>query len=181
MKKYLFFFTFIFLTLGGIANAELIWQDDQAISATWDNSLVYCQYLEEDGITESETIIGYWRLPNASELLASFANQYIISPATQTGFQDDLFYWSSTTSADDPNYAWTATFTNEGDMVYGIADSKIYTSSVRCVRDEDEETPVETPDYYDWLIMNGFGIFACAVVVLSPIIKSLFNNKRIFT
>ena len=52
--------------------------------------------------------VNYWRLPTESELLASLSDQYVISPAVQTGFQDGYNYWSSTPFAGYPGYAWGA-------------------------------------------------------------------------
>jgi len=103
---------------------NLVWQDSNLqTDKKWQEAIDYCNGLDFAGSTD-------WRLPTVKELV------YIIDSSTTTNpagvFTDTTngFFWSSTTYADNDDYAWGVYF---GDgSVYG--DGKDYAYSVRCVR-----------------------------------------------
>lgn len=141
-------------TLTGSAQGPLTWLTGSFLSLCWDNTtgptctiangmlvsatgdtnnplgaVEYCKYLNLAGVMQS-TIQNIWRLPTESELLASLSDQFVISPAVQTGFVDDTYYWSG--SPYDSTNAWFA-FYGYG-SVYSDFDAKTSTNSVRCVK-----------------------------------------------
>jgi len=111
----------------------LIWQQSfDAQAREWDEAVTYCNNYLPDGSS--------WRLPTVQEL------QGIIDVESPTGLNSifsvfderSAFYWSSTVTANDPNYAWSA-----GGKGKVWASSKVndggcryfgYCSNVRCVR-----------------------------------------------
>ena len=108
-------------------NTGLTWQQqDDDIGRMWDDAVRYCDNLSLDGFTD-------WRLPSEKELISIMDyGRYnpsidpIIFPNTQHSV-----YWSSTTTADNGDKAWTALFN------FGYAYdyySKLDTNFVRCVR-----------------------------------------------
>ena len=94
-------------------------------SYTWDAALSQCEGLSYASSTE-------WRLPNVKELV-SIANYQNVSPAINTTYfpatQSDR-YWSSTTYAGYPYFAWFVYFYS-GNVFY---DDKAFGYYVRCVR-----------------------------------------------
>ncbi len=138
MKK-----TLITLTLlATLANAEftksgnivtdsttgLQWQDDATATSTrptWQGAIDHCENLTD--------FLGYsdWRLPNLNEL-KSIVDRSKSNPAIVNGFVNtsSSYYWSSTTNADDSDYAWNVSIYN-GNVDDYNKDSSNY---VRCVR-----------------------------------------------
>jgi hypothetical protein len=108
----------------------LVWQrDTDSTKYTWDNAQMYCYGLDLRGR-------GGWRLP-AVEELRSLVDPSQSNPALPAGHSftnvkasPSSFYWSSTTLASYPDYAWGVYFS------YGRVSSfnKSNDSYVRCVR-----------------------------------------------
>ncbi len=121
------FSSFIINGDGTVADTStgLVWQQATAGPFNWEEALTYCEALSLGGYDD-------WRLPNRNEL------QYLVdysrySPAIDTNAFPDTQssgYWSSTTYAFYPEYAWNVSF---GD---GLVDgySRSYTFYVRAVR-----------------------------------------------
>jgi len=115
-------FLYNFTTPDESGTSVLEWSADSG-SGDWDTAGTYCDDLTEGGYED-------WRLPTMSELLSSLSDQFIISPPTQTGFQDGTLYWSS--SEHDSAIAWLAY--NDFGIVSSSYDLKNYQGySFRCV------------------------------------------------
>ena len=104
----------------------IVWQTDDSPAATytWANAGTYCAGITTGGFT--------WRLPTINELLSGLANQYAITPPTQTGFGapcDFVYYWSSSEASAS---AWFATM-DCGGSIFSNKDIKTNPYSVRCV------------------------------------------------
>jgi hypothetical protein len=86
----------------------LMWQEQLAdTKKSWDDALSYCEDLELSGYND-------WRLPNFKEIL-SIADYQRYSPAVDTDFFDNIkssYYWTSTTAAQFPGFAWGIFFRN---------------------------------------------------------------------
>ncbi|MFO8240058.1 MAG: DUF1566 domain-containing protein [Dissulfuribacterales bacterium] len=83
----------------------LMWQQAEAGSMNWEAALTYCEDLELAGYDD-------WRLPNRNEL-QSIVDYSKFNPSVDTvAFPDALscYYWSSTTFAANPGYAWRVNF-----------------------------------------------------------------------
>ena len=109
----------------------LIWQQGEPGVMTWDSALSYCENLRLPDNSSGNTD---WRLPNIKEL-ESLTDDTRYRPAIDTTFFPTAYashYWSSTTGADDPYYAWVVLFS--GGHVYGRNKHYFYGSYVRCVR-----------------------------------------------
>ena len=103
----------------------LVWQQGEPGYMTWGPALSYCEGLSLGGKTD-------WRLPNIKEL-ESLTDNTRYNPAIDTAFFPGAIssdYWSSTTSVDDPDYAWFVYFSN-GYVVSYYKNDLYY---VRCVR-----------------------------------------------
>jgi len=103
----------------------LVWQqDDDQTARTWQGSLVYCEELVLAGRDD-------WRLPNIKEL-RSLALDTRWGPALDTAYfavLDRTRFWSSTTYAMTPSWAWATEF-----RVGGIIESsKTLSNYARCV------------------------------------------------
>jgi ABC-type amino acid transport substrate-binding protein len=107
-------------------STDLMWQqEDDNVTRTWEDALVYCKNLSLGGYTD-------WRLPNIKELQTIVSNE-ITFPAIESDYfpnTDSSHYWSSTTVAGGTSYAWYVDFYGGG-VSY---DSKSYSNYVRCVR-----------------------------------------------
>jgi len=113
---------------GTVTNTDtgLMWQKDTDPDIyEWQDALSYCENL---------TLAGYddWRLPNVNELQSLVDYERYDPTINTTYFPNTLssFYWSSTTYAYDPSYAWYVRF-NDG---YVLDCSKSYFYYVRAVR-----------------------------------------------
>lgn len=105
----------------------LVWQDDVSGATSWQGAINHCEALTLGG--ESD-----WRLPNVSELDSIIDRVSPVDPRINNIFVNIAsgMYWTSTTNAQYPDFAWYAHFTpgnlfNNGSKEY---DSKY----VRCVR-----------------------------------------------
>jgi len=104
---------------------ELQWQDNETPARmNWESAIDYCEALSLGGHTD-------WRLPNKKELL-SIVDYSSYEPSINTVFVHTISsnYWSSTTSASYPNYAWLV------DFKVGLTPGapKSHSGHVRCVR-----------------------------------------------
>jgi len=117
---------------------NLTWMDDTNVSSqttTWQNALEYCENLSHGGEED-------WRLPSRSELLSivdySRRNPALYMDSSDgndtngNGFKNvaSQTYWSSTTDADNTNYAWSLRL-NDG---YVGSSGKSSSNYVWCVR-----------------------------------------------
>jgi hypothetical protein len=122
----------------------LMWQKDTALGTyTWQQALSYC---------ESLTLAVYndWRLPNRNELQSIVDyNHHPVSIDPIFPNTESSYYWSSTTHATYPFYAWVFNF-DSGAGVH--RDKSLHYSYIRAVRagkcdfDGDED---EIPDNQD--------------------------------
>jgi hypothetical protein len=107
-------------------STRLMWQQGESGQMTWDAALSYCEKLPDGAYKD-------WRLPNIKEL-ESLTLDSAYGPAIDQIFSNaqGSAYWSSTTSAGDPGYAWQVYFDN-GNVTYGAKD---YDTGMyaRCVR-----------------------------------------------
>jgi len=105
----------------------LMWQKETASGAySWQNAVDYCQNLVAAGHSD-------WRLPNVRELL-SITDYGRFTPAIIPVFDIADWYWSSTTSAGNPNAVWYVYYWhNEGDGL-GLSENKMAQGFVRAVR-----------------------------------------------
>jgi len=102
----------------------LMWQQaDDGIARTWEQALAHC----EGSTLANQTD---WRLPNTREL-KSIVDDSRFDPAIDPVFSCRSYvYWSGTTVAYGPHYAWGVDF-YYGDGGWGNKDDTGY---VRCVR-----------------------------------------------
>ena len=90
----------------------LMWQKTgSSTEMTWEQALAYCESLE---VNATENPGGYsgWRLPTIKELV-SLADFSRYNPTINTTYFRNTvssFYWSSTTNAGNPYYAWGVDF-----------------------------------------------------------------------
>ena len=81
---------------------------------TWDQALLDCNGLATGSCNLTDgSVPGDWRLPNIDELL-SLIDRSHITPALPSGHPftsvQAAYYWSSTTSVFDPDFAWYVWF-----------------------------------------------------------------------
>ena len=102
----------------------LMWQKETTpVKYTWQNALQYCESLEFAGHSG-------WRLPNVREL-QSIVDYGRFSPSSDPIFGAEFgWYWSSSTSVNDPNDAWVVSFV-DGLVAFDLKD---YDDFVRAVR-----------------------------------------------
>jgi hypothetical protein len=105
----------------------LMWQKETTPEdrKNWEEALSYCENLTLGGHTD-------WRLPTIKEL-CSLVDYTRSKPAINTTYFPDTvasFYWSSTTDASHPNWAWVVHFWSAVDYEYDKGNN----SYVRCVR-----------------------------------------------
>jgi hypothetical protein len=115
----------------------LVWEKAPApdfIPKSWESSVAHCLTLSKGGRRG-------WHIPTAEQLLS------LVDPTTQYpslalpnghpfGYVDrSFYYWSSTTSSNDPGRAWLVKFINEGFSNISTAYKGPETSAlVWCVR-----------------------------------------------
>ena len=103
----------------------LEWQDDvDSVSKNWEGAKSYCSTLSLDH--------GGWRLPTIEELETLVDDGRYNPSVTEGVFQhiSSSYYWSSTTYANNTNYAWVVYFYYGG----SYSGAKTYGRYVRCVR-----------------------------------------------
>jgi hypothetical protein len=109
-------------------------QNDTTCSGTatrynWNGALSYCNNLSLANQTD-------WRIPSAKEF-ESLTDDTKFNPSIDTQSFPytvyDRYWWSSTTSASSPNYAWYAAF-GGGSVVSGGDKDPLGNLNVRCVR-----------------------------------------------
>ena len=125
---------------------SLMWQQGEPGYMTWDSALSYCKGLSLGNHSD-------WRLPNIKEL-ESITDDTWWNPAIDTTYfpsAHSLYYWSSTTDAYSPSYAWYVYFYS-GYAAYAdfYKDNYLY---VRCVRGG----LISTPDISVMPISYDFG------------------------
>jgi hypothetical protein len=104
----------------------LMWQKDEAGEMDWTTALTYCENLQL--ATHDD-----WRLPNRNEL-QSIVDYTYSNPAIDRALFPEAkpsIYWSSTTKADDPEFAWYVNFSDG--YIFGKHD-KTNNYYVRAVR-----------------------------------------------
>ena len=126
---------------------KLMWQRGKSIDyGTWEEALVHCENLY---LAENDD----WRLPNRNELQSIInyekalpAIEVMISPTEGEGYRD---YWSSTTIAEEPDFAWVV------GSAYGTISEeyKTYNSFVRCVRGGMQRKLALPPKGMPWILL----------------------------
>lgn len=114
----------------------LEWQDNYSDNggdikqAEWQNAANYCFSLSLDG--------GEWRLPSIEELETLVDNGKYNPSVTENIFEhiSSSYYWSSTTAANSPSYAWSVGFLNGNSDSYPRKNDHY----LRCVRGGQLET-----------------------------------------
>jgi len=111
----------------------LVWQQGEPGPMMWEVALSYCDGLSLGGHTD-------WRLPNIKEL-ESITDSTRENPAIDTAYFPNAqspYYWSSTTYAYYPHYAWGVLFL-DGYVGFENKDDDFHVFYVRCVRGGQSE------------------------------------------
>jgi hypothetical protein len=106
----------------------LMWYRRETAAMGWKEALAFCEGLAAAGHTD-------WRLPNMKEL------QTIVNDGTQSPAIDrvyfpgcrPLIYWSSTTNAKHPEFAWYVDFDDGHVYGSGLKTREYYVRAVRTV------------------------------------------------
>jgi hypothetical protein len=111
----------------------LVWQQiDDGLGRSWEDALAYCENLALGGSSD-------WRLPDIKELNSlvtiNAANETLSNPAIDTTYFPTTAaldgYWSSTSVAADPTFAWSVYFSGGFNSA---GDGKTSNKACRCVR-----------------------------------------------
>lgn len=114
---------------------ELVWQSVFTFTGTWNNAILYAQYLEADGVTVAGIPQNIWRLPKLGELLNALSQQFIEGGTKGPGsFVDGTSYWSGIEYASIPVDAWSAFYYSMFGYVDNSSGLKSNEYSVRCVK-----------------------------------------------
>ncbi len=120
---------------------DLTWQQSEPGNMAWESAVNYCEGLSLGNKSD-------WRLPNIKEL-ASIIDDALVNPAIDTGFFPNAYaayYWSSTTDASHPAWAWLAAFHGTIPTSVGHTDKQDpgnYNVYVRCVRGGQTAPPAD--------------------------------------
>jgi hypothetical protein len=104
----------------------LMWQQGEARSMVWEASLAYCEQLELAGYDD-------WRLPNVREL-SSLIDDERKKPSIDTSHFPGCRpspYWSSTTHAKHPDFAWSVGFDDAATIRGGHKRRRHFVRAVR--------------------------------------------------
>ena len=104
----------------------LSWQTIEVRPRKWEQALAYCEQLELGGFTD-------WRLPTIKEL-STLVNERQVRPAINTTFfptTRSAPYWTSTTFAKHPGFAWYINFEKGLELNGGYKGRQYYVRAVR--------------------------------------------------
>jgi hypothetical protein len=155
----------------------LMWQQGEPGSMTWGAALVHCEGLSLGGHTD-------WRLPNVKEL-ESITDDARYNPAIDTTYFPNAQasdYWSSTTYASYPDYAWHVHFYGGGVGAHYAKDYDYY--YVRCVRAGQSESfgnLVISPSSYDFgnVDVGGSSVMQTFTVTNNDSVNAVINSVSI--
>ena len=103
----------------------LEWQDDVLETHTFDTAKTYCENLTLGGYDD-------WRMPSIRELMNITRHTDDPVPDAFQARNDDINYWSGTSSESDTTKAWGVSMTSGTDSIMPKTQDKY----VRCVRGE---------------------------------------------
>ena len=106
----------------------LMWYKPETRERTWREALNFCEGLYWAGYDD-------WRLPNIKEL-QSLVNVQLAGPTLDTSFFPGcrpFIYWSSTTNAGHPEFAWHVDFDDGRTHGSGLKTREYYVRPVRSV------------------------------------------------
>jgi hypothetical protein len=104
----------------------LSWQTIEVRPRKWEQALAYCEQLELGGFTD-------WRLPTIKEF-SSLVNEKQVNPAINTTFfptTRSAPYWTGTTFAKHPGFAWYINFENGLEHNGGYKGRQYHVRAVR--------------------------------------------------
>jgi len=104
----------------------LTWQTIEVRPLKWAQALAYCEQLDLGGFTD-------WRLPTIKEL-STLVNNKQINPSIDTTFfpaTRSAPYWTSTTFAEHPGFAWYVHFDNGLEYNGGYKGRRYFVRPVR--------------------------------------------------